>query len=60
MLQPWSRDLEAIKELAAVSEQSVIPVFARSTAIGSLMRRKIEPVVTPILEHLEALKTPRT
>jgi hypothetical protein len=46
---------QAIAHLGQVSEALVTPIFARSTAIGSLMRRKIEPVVRPILEHIRNL-----
>jgi len=31
------------------------PIFSRSDAIGSLMRRKLEPVVTPLREQLATL-----
>jgi hypothetical protein len=34
----------------------VQPIFARSTAIGSLMRRKIEPVTTPLLKDIAELR----
>ncbi|MEW5769290.1 MAG: hypothetical protein AB1831_02890 [Pseudomonadota bacterium] len=47
--------LQAAARLAGVSEAPVKPVFARSTAIGSLMRRKIEPLVTPVMADLKAL-----
>jgi hypothetical protein len=48
--------LEAAARLAAASESKVKPIFARSTAIGSLMRRKIEPVVSPILADVNLLR----
>ena len=50
-----SEDLAAILALSAVSEELVIPVFARSTAIGSLMRKKIEPITKPIQDQLRVL-----
>ena len=33
----------------------VRPIFSRTTAIGSLMRRKLEPVMDPLRSHLESL-----
>jgi len=32
------------------------PVLRDSTAIGSLMRRKLEPVIGPLLEQIEVLQ----
>lgn len=48
--------LAAIRLLAGVSGRQVADVFARSSAIGSLMRRKIEPHVTPVRIALQALR----
>jgi hypothetical protein len=42
--------------LAAVNAELVYPVFSRSTAIGSLMRRKLEPIIAPILADLRLLR----
>jgi hypothetical protein len=47
----------AVLRLAASSEESVKAIFARSSAIGSLMRRKIEPVITPLLADIRLLRT---
>jgi hypothetical protein len=33
------------------------PVLRDTTAIGSLMRRKIEPVITPLLERIAQLQS---
>jgi hypothetical protein len=49
--------IQSLEALAQVSESLIIPVFARSTAIGSLMRRKIEPLTAPIQAHLRSLLT---
>ena len=49
----------ALDALAAVDEETVRPIFIKTTAIGSLMRRKIEPIVTPLLAQIGVLrKTP--
>jgi len=48
--------LEAAARLARVSEALVNPIFTRSSAIGSLMRRKIEPVVSGVLADIRLLR----
>jgi hypothetical protein len=47
--------LRSMLALAYVSEQLVAPIFGLTDAVGSLMRRKIEPVTGPIGEHLAVL-----
>jgi hypothetical protein len=42
-------------ELRQLNEGLVTPIFARSTAIGSLMRKKIEPALGPVREALQTL-----
>lgn len=54
--QSFSPILEAAARLAQVSETPVKPIFARSTAIGSLMRRKIDPIVVPIMADIHLLR----
>jgi len=49
-------DLDSMIALGQVSEAATAAIFARSTAIGSLMRRKIEPITAPILGHLRRLR----
>ena len=41
--------------LARVGERLLDPIFGVSDAVGSVMRRRIEPVVQPIKEYLECL-----
>jgi hypothetical protein len=48
-------DVKAMMTLAWIGEPLVNPIFARSDAIGSVMRRKIEPVMTPIQQQLVQL-----
>jgi len=43
-------ELEALLTLSMVSELVINPIFARTDAIGTLMRKKLEPVSGPILE----------
>lgn len=47
---------DALDALAAVDSDSVRPIFLKTTAIGSLMRRKIAPLVTPLLEQIAVLR----
>ena len=51
--------LGAVDRLARVDSSQVGSIFARSTAIGSLMRRKIEPITAPILADLASLRSPK-
>ena len=51
-------ELKALYALARMDEAIVTPVFARSSAVGSLMRRKIEPVIAPVLEQIAILRRP--
>jgi len=46
--------IRAVYMLARMDEAIVTPIFARSSASGSLMRRKIEPVIQPVLEQLRS------
>jgi len=49
-------DCAALDALAAVDADSVRPIFLKTTAIGSLMRRKIQPIVTPLLDSIAVLR----
>ena len=51
-----SAECAALDALAAVDEETVRPIFIKTTAIGSLMRRKIEPIVKPLLAHIAVLR----
>ncbi len=53
--QPMAR---AILHLAQLSEAAVIPIFAISSAVGSVMRKQIKPVTDPIRQSLETLYAP--
>ncbi|MCB1801455.1 MAG: sulfur reduction protein DsrS [Gammaproteobacteria bacterium] len=50
------RQLRVLRLLSGLGYGVVRPVFRDSTAIGSLMRRKLQPVLTPILEELGRLR----
>ena len=49
-------DCVALDALAAVDADSVRPIFLKTTAIGSLMRSKIQPIVTPLLDSITTLR----
>jgi hypothetical protein len=51
-------ELLAMYALACMDEAVVTPIFARSSASGSLMRRKIEPVIRAVLTQIAALRRP--
>lgn len=48
--------LRAMLTLSAVGERLVAPVFARTDAIGTVMRRKLEPITTPLLAEMAVLR----
>ena len=49
-------ELKAMRVLSGMGYGVVRPVFRDTTAIGSLMRRKLEPVMGPIMEQLRILQ----
>lgn len=49
-------ELNALRLLAGTQAALTAPIFARSSAIGSLMRRKIEPVLAPVLDAARVLR----
>jgi hypothetical protein len=51
------RHLRAMRLLSGLSYGVVRPVLRDTTAIGSLMRRKLEPVLDPLLEYLRGLRS---
>ncbi len=48
--------VRAMLALSAVGEPLLAPVFARTDAIGSVMRRKLEPLTGPLLAELAVLR----
>lgn len=54
--QAFAPKLEAAARLARCDDSAVKAIFVRTTAIGSLMRRKIEPVVAPLLRDIAELR----
>lgn len=52
-------ELRSALILAHVDEAVLIPIFARSDAMGTLLRKKVMPVTTPVNEWLSELRTIR-
>lgn len=48
-------EIKAAMILADCGEAVVTPIFTRTTAIGTLMRKKLEPVTTPLFEQIAIL-----
>ena len=48
--------LQAILFLSRTPQTVLAPTIANSTAVGSLMRKKLKPVFDPILMHLRLLQ----
>ena len=51
------RYLCAMTVLACLGVKLVNPIFARTDAIGTVMRKKIKPVTDPIIEQLHILRS---
>jgi len=49
--------LSAMTVLACLSVRLINPIFARSDAIGTVMRKKIKPVTDPVFEQLQILRS---
>lgn len=49
-------EIEALLVLARASDLWVTPLFARTTAEGTLMRRKLEPVTAPLFARIAVLR----
>ena len=48
--------VQSLFVLSFVGEQLVAPIFAKTDAVGTVMRRKLEPVSLPLSEHLNLLQ----
>lgn len=49
-------EVRAMLALACMDAEVATPVLARTTAAGTLMRKKLEPVAIPILQQLAVLR----
>jgi hypothetical protein len=55
VLPDYRHEVRALLVLARVRESLVNPIFSRTDAIGSVMRKKIEPITQPIREQIARL-----
>lgn len=51
-------DIEAMLSLASITDAIATPVFARTDAIGSVMRKKLIPVTDPLFTQFSILRQP--
>lgn len=51
-----AHEVRAMLALARMNAEVAAPVLARTTAAGTLMRRKLEPVAVPILQQMALLR----
>ncbi|MCK4743250.1 MAG: sulfur reduction protein DsrS [Sulfuriflexus sp.] len=51
-------DIEAMLSLASITDAIATPVFARTDAIGSVMRKKLTPVTDPLFTQFSILRQP--
>ena len=49
-------EIQAMIALACMDAEVAVPVLAHTTASGTLMRKKLEPVITPILQLFAILR----
>jgi hypothetical protein len=54
----YRQNLEAMLALSGLTGKTADPWLLRNTAVGALMRRKIEPLVLPIDQAVQMLRTP--
>jgi hypothetical protein len=52
----WRGEIEAMAALSRVSNAAAVPILTRTTAVGPLMRRHLEPLFVPIIGHIRVLR----
>jgi hypothetical protein len=52
----YLRQAQAMAALAGLSSDSAAPILTRTSAVGPLMRRHLEPLFAPLQEHLRVLR----
>jgi hypothetical protein len=50
------REAEAMHALAQLGNADAEPILTRTTAVGPLMRRHLEPLFAPLLQHIRVLR----
>jgi hypothetical protein len=54
----YRQGIEAMLALSGLTSKTADPWLLRNTAVGALMRRKIEPLASPINLAVQVLRTP--
>ena len=54
----YRQNIEAMLALSGLTGKTADPWLLRNTAVGALMRRKIEPLVAPVSQAVQILRTP--
>lgn len=54
--EPLQREAAAIAALGGLSHADAVPILSKTTAVGPLMRRHLEPLLAPVLAHLAVLR----
>ena len=49
-------EIEALQTLARLSNTTAEPILTKTTAVGPLMRRHLEPLFAPIIAHIRTLR----
>jgi hypothetical protein len=52
----WRGEIEAMAALSRVSNAAAVPILTRTSAVGPLMRRHLEPLFEPIIGHIRVLR----
>ena len=52
----YATEVRAMLVLSCMNSDVAAPILSRSTAGGTLMRQKLEPVTTPILQQIAVLR----
>jgi hypothetical protein len=52
----YASEVRAMQILSRMNSDVAAPVLSRTTAGGTLMRQKLEPITTPILQQIAVLR----
>jgi hypothetical protein len=55
-LPEYAAEVRAMLFLSCMNSDVAAPVLSRSTAGGTLMRQRLEPITTPILQQIAILR----
>lgn len=58
LLPELRKTIQAMLILSGLGYSVLRPIFSHTTAIGSLMRKKLAPVINPLLEQIAILQSP--